>query len=178
MVSGTSLELGSGKSPDPEYDIHVDIDPQHNPDIVADALDLHMFEDNTFDKVKVVDVLEHISYRETSKALKEWHRVMKPGGRIYIQVPECSKAIEMWQRGKLVKQPDLPDLPMVNLAWLIMGGHFDNDYTKDPDTWTHNAHHAMFDVPTLKWYLNEAGFEIESLSVNIHPNILCWAVKK
>lgn len=170
------LELGSGKNPDPEYDVHLDIDIAQNPAVVADALNLP-FADNSFAGVKVVDVLEHISYRDTMDALMEWNRVMVPGGRIYIQVPEAARAIDMWRRNRLVQQPDLPPLPMVNLAWILMGGQFDNDYIKDKSSWRFNSHYALFDTPTLKWYLNETGFRVESLQVNKHPNILCWAVK-
>ena len=177
MASGISLELGSGKNPDPDYDIHLDVDPQHNPDVVASALDIP-FEDDYFDRVKAVDVLEHISYRDTERALSEWSRVLKRGGEIYIQVPECAEAIKNWQTGRLIQQPDLPPLSMVNLAWVIMGGQFDGDYTNDPDTWFYNAHFAMFDVPSLTWYLNKTGFKVKSIEVNAHPNICCWAVKR
>lgn len=43
------------------------------------------FRDSTFDLVIALDVLEHI--KEDSKALKEWHRVLKPGGKLLITVP-------------------------------------------------------------------------------------------
>lgn len=170
------LELGSGKNPDPDYDVHLDIDVAQNPAVVADALSLP-FADGSFDGVKVVDVLEHISYRDTTEALNEWNRVMVPGGRIYIQVPEAAAAIRMWQRHRLVQQPDLPPLPMVNLAWILMGGQFDGDYIQDKSSWRFNSHYALFDVPTLKWYLRETGFVVETCDVNPHPNILCWARK-
>ena len=43
------------------------------------------FKDNTYDAVCAFDVLEHIS--KESAALKEWRRVLKPGGALIITVP-------------------------------------------------------------------------------------------
>lgn len=170
------LELGSGKDPDPEYDIHLDIDIGQSPDIVADALCLP-FADGSITQMKVVDVLEHISYRDTMSALQEWHRVMQQGARVYIQVPEASDAIKTYMKGRLRPRDGLDPLPLVTLAWILLGGHLDGEYVQDPSSWRYNAHYALFDQSTLRWYLKEVGFKIESLRVNKHPNILCWAVK-
>ncbi len=43
------------------------------------------YKENTFDLIVALDVLEHI--KEDSKALKEWHRVLKPKGKLLITVP-------------------------------------------------------------------------------------------
>jgi ubiquinone/menaquinone biosynthesis C-methylase UbiE len=43
------------------------------------------FEDNEFDFVVALDVLEHID--QDREALNEWHRVLKPGGQLMITVP-------------------------------------------------------------------------------------------
>jgi glycosyltransferase involved in cell wall biosynthesis/ubiquinone/menaquinone biosynthesis C-methylase UbiE len=51
---------------------------------VADGIKLP-FKDCSFDKVSCSEVLEHIP--EYKKALKEIHRVLKPGGKVVITVP-------------------------------------------------------------------------------------------
>ena len=43
------------------------------------------FPDNKFEIIIASDVLEHIA--ESAQALKEWHRILKPGGRLIIFVP-------------------------------------------------------------------------------------------
>ena len=43
------------------------------------------FPDNTFDAVGAFDVLEHIELDK--EALREWRRVLKPGGKLLITVP-------------------------------------------------------------------------------------------
>ena len=54
-------------------------------DLVADAHDLHMVEDDSVDGVMIVNTLQHVHHphRVTSEAF----RVMKPGGVLYVNVP-------------------------------------------------------------------------------------------
>ncbi|AYA38097.1 class I SAM-dependent methyltransferase [Hymenobacter oligotrophus] len=51
---------------------------------VMDAAHLD-FEDEKFDLIIASDVLEHIE--DEAQALREWHRVLKPGGRLLVFVP-------------------------------------------------------------------------------------------
>ena len=53
-------------------------------DIVGSALDLP-FEDETVDLIVTQEVLEHVP--DPFLAMREIHRVLKPGGRAYVQLP-------------------------------------------------------------------------------------------
>lgn len=58
-------------------------------DHLCNARDLSMFEDNTFSDVYASHVLEHFDYiKELSAVLGEWYRVLKPGGTLYVSVPD------------------------------------------------------------------------------------------
>lgn len=46
------------------------------------------FADNAFDLIIASDVLEHID--DEAAALREWHRVLRPGGRLLVFVPAHS----------------------------------------------------------------------------------------
>ena len=59
----------------------------------TDAIRIH---DNTVDEIQMIEVLEHIGFKNTEKVLREIHRILKPGGFIHIQVPDCGKAMEYY----------------------------------------------------------------------------------
>ena len=71
-----------GKLPDQAKVVCVDIEAGEGVDLVADAHDLHMVEDNSVDFVMSVSVLEHVKYPQ--KVVDEMHRILKPGGRITV----------------------------------------------------------------------------------------------
>jgi predicted SAM-dependent methyltransferase len=56
----------------------------YNPDLVGDIHNLSL-PDNSVDAILLINLLEHVE--EPHKAVKEAHRVLKPGGYCYIDVP-------------------------------------------------------------------------------------------
>jgi SAM-dependent methyltransferase len=66
----------------------VDIEAQPGVDIVADAHDLHMIDDHSVDCVVAQGMLLHC--RNPDKVISEFHRILKPGGVLYINVPFVS----------------------------------------------------------------------------------------
>lgn len=45
------------------------------------------YEDNTVDEIRAFHIIEHFSFKEVHEVLKEWHRVLKPGGRLWLETP-------------------------------------------------------------------------------------------
>lgn len=74
-----------GKPPEGANIICVDIEAGPGVDLVADAHDLHMVENDSVDFVTSASVLEHVKYPQ--QVVKEIHRILKPGGVVYINVP-------------------------------------------------------------------------------------------
>ncbi len=180
----TRLELGSGYTPyrtdDPEWE-HLDGNP--NAPHVEYLLDLAgplPFADETFDELRAVDCLEHVSYRDTDKVLREWARVLRPGGTIYIQVPAADVMMARYLQNptSLITDEFREYPPVVSLAWRLMGGQADGDYSKPGDDWRLNAHYALFTDLSLRWYLDRAGLLIEELTINPFPNLCCTARKQ
>lgn len=70
----------------------LDINPDHNPDIVFDLMNITLpFEDNTFDEIHAYEVLEHTGtqgdYKFFFAQFSEFWRVLKPGGHLLATCP-------------------------------------------------------------------------------------------
>src|SRR5262245_33970799 len=67
--------------------INVDLHAMHDPDVIADVRDLRIFATAGYDEVLAQDVLEHLPRADAQPALSEWARVLAPGGRLVLRVP-------------------------------------------------------------------------------------------
>ncbi len=94
--------------------------------------------DNSVDEIVASHVLEHFSQHETAFVIKEWVRVLKPGGRIRIAVPDFNYAI---------KHPEHPHFE----GWILGGQTDENDY-----------HKALFNRTKLEGLMLSAGLELIS----------------
>ena len=95
---------------------------------------LPQYADNTVDEIRASHVLEHLSFSEAHLALAEWYRILTPGGRVRVSVPDIDLILATNDPKKL---------------HFLMGGQLDeNDF-----------HKSAYDAKTLVHYLNDAGFE-------------------
>lgn len=78
------LNIGSGVTNYSDKIINFDLQPFKNVEIIGDLFKLP-FQDATFDYVFSIYVLEHIPNPE--HAIREMHRVLKPGGLCYCFIP-------------------------------------------------------------------------------------------
>lgn len=69
------------------------------PDVSSDLRRLP-FEDNYADVAMAIHVLEHFALWETHELLAEWTRVLKPGGKLIIEVPCLDKVVGFIKRGE------------------------------------------------------------------------------
>lgn len=90
-------------------------------DHVRDAKDLSTFGDNTFSHIYASHIVEHFDFKdELHAALKEWNRVLMPGGTVYISVPDMDTLSRLvLQRDKLSIQDRFFVMQM------LFGGHKD-----------------------------------------------------
>lgn len=174
------LELGSGYHPTPGF-THLDLNPNApGVDIVGPAFPLDL-PDGSVEEMRCVDVLEHLSYRDTATALAEWARVLSPDGRLYVQVPDAESIMRWFVESPALLLERIPaELPQTALSgatWRLLGGHSDGVCATDGDDWRWNAHYALFSAESLTEALDAAGLWAESIDVNGHPN-LCVAARK
>jgi ubiquinone/menaquinone biosynthesis C-methylase UbiE len=89
MLEINRLNLGCGRDIRSGW-INLDCAKLPGVDVVHDLAVLPLpFEDNTFDKILCMDVLEHLDY---IPVLRDIHRILKPNGIVEIRVPHFTSA--------------------------------------------------------------------------------------
>jgi len=136
------LNIG-GEHPHPDWEIF-NIQPGEYVDHVGDAQDLSRFADETFDEIYASHVLEHFDFTGSLQtALKQWHRVLKHSGKLYISIPNMDVLCKLFlMKDKYtIKQ-------RYTIMHLMFGAHTNqNDY-----------HYVGFDFDILGKFLADAGF--------------------
>lgn len=173
------LELGGGSRVAAGW-TSVDLNPANQPDYVADVRCLP-FDDGTVSIMRAIDVLEHVSYRETGATLREWARVMEPAGILFVQVPDAHEIMRRYimQEAHALETPDdLPPTLLAGATWRLLGGHADGKYVGNGEDFRLNAHYALFSAASLAEALDAAGFDVLEMETNAHPNLMCKAARR
>lgn len=96
------INLASGQRPFSEPWINIDgIDQGYKVDILTDAKDLHMFEDESVGIIVAHHLVEHIAIHELEYYVGEWRRILKPEGILSIHVPDLRELDKAWLEGKI-----------------------------------------------------------------------------
>ena len=162
------VEIGAGERPDPGYEVHTDVLPLPGIQLLC-RLDRLPFADASVTALRANHVLEHQSFQLVGATLREWARVLAPGARVDIGVPDARYIVTQWVEGAY-------STPEVNY-WLL-GGHMDRDAHKGTDErgvprWVWNAHHTMFDDAWLAELLNANGFTDVDITCYDVRNLRC-----
>jgi SAM-dependent methyltransferase len=84
------LEIGPGPQRIPGFET-LNVVAASNVDYLWNAAKRLPFRSNTFELVYASHILEHIPWYETEQVLAEWVRIVAPGGRLEIWVPDGLK---------------------------------------------------------------------------------------
>ena len=109
------------------------------------------FEDGTFDRVLMSEVLEHL--HDDRRALREALRVLRPGGVLAVSVPHARYPF-WWDP--------------FNAAWTALGGR---PITRGPLVGIWTNHLRLYEPDTLAGVARDAGFEVEELREATHYSL-------
>lgn len=59
------------------------------------------YPDDSVSEIRASHILEHFTFGDAQKAMEEWVRVLKPGGRIRISVPDVDKVLKDTSKNRL-----------------------------------------------------------------------------
>lgn len=121
----------------------LDSEARDHVDYVGDCRDLSFLADASCEEVYASHVVEHLGYdRGVSDALKEFHRVLVPGGRLRLSVPDMDTLCSLFVH----PQTDLNE--KFHLMRMLFGGRLD----------AADVHLAGFNFDFLRDFLTRAGF--------------------
>lgn len=120
------LEVGVGTGFVQRYLLHnqvavvtMDINPALRPDVIGDVCSLP-FRSDAFDAVLCAEVLEHMPFEDSARALQELARVARD--RVVISVPDRTPALRfhLGMSGLFQTEAFLP-LPGLTCPWKLLG---------------------------------------------------------
>lgn len=100
---GASKKHLKGFDSDEWHEIRFDIDEKVKPDIVGTLTDMSLVGSSSVDAIYSSHNIEHIYPHEIPRALKEFHRVLKPEGIVVITCPDLQTVCEAVAKDKLVE---------------------------------------------------------------------------
>ena len=145
------LNLGCGDKILPGY-VNVDVVEARagmRPDVICDLHDLAPFAADSADEVLAVHVVEHFWRWEIRDVLREWLRVLKPGGRMVIECPNILSACQTFLQNP--EQFAREDQNGQRTMWVFYG----DPQWKDPLM----IHRWGYTPESLKALLSEVGLK-------------------
>ncbi len=150
------LNIGSGKRQIEGYR-NVDAVKRPNVDIVAPAHNIPQIGKGQVTDIAAIHVWEHFYRWECDAVIREWKRLLAPGGRLVLELPNFRKCCENFLKApdQIVKHPDQ----------LTYWGIYGDPRDQDP----YMTHRWGWTPETLTAFLEENGFvEVVEVPTQFH----------
>ncbi|MBW7901824.1 MAG: methyltransferase domain-containing protein [Rhodocyclaceae bacterium] len=160
-----------GFDTDDWQELRLDIDASVEPDITGSMTDMSAVANASVDAIFSSHNIEHLYPHEVPLALKEFLRVLRPGGFLVVTCPDLQSVCALVAEGKLTEPAYVsPAGPIAPLD--ILYGH-------RPAMAKGNlfmAHRCGFTQKVLSGTLHSAGFAKVAVKRRTYPGYDLWAV--
>jgi len=109
------------------------------------------YPDNSVDEIKAFHIIEHFHFFEIQEVLKEWCRVLKPGGRLWIETPDFLESCRSFVEGS-------PSMHIEDWRILLYNHFFAHAWVPG------QTHKFLFTETQLRTNLSWAGFKSSNRS--------------
>ena len=154
LPEGLPLETGSSGRSAELMKLHIggrevrdgwkilDIEPRDEVDFAGDVTNLDAFADECCSEIYCSHVLEHVPQAQIAGAVAGFHRILAPGGHLYVSVPDLE--VLSW----LMLNPSYGEVDRFNIMRRMFGGQRD----------AHDFHMIGLYFDLMSSYLRNAGF--------------------
>jgi len=171
------LNCGAGGKVYPKEEGWINIDKRDilGMDLILDlSKENFPYEDESIDEVWLQDFLEHLPITRIPPFLIECHRILKKGGKVFVQCPDLGRIGERYYLTKhssvedRAKDPKILNIDGKVMAELLFG---------DARSYLENQHLWGWDEDSLKTELEKAGFKAIDIHSDGGSNIISWFIK-
>ena len=151
-----ALNLGCGIHYD-EKMINCDL-YESKVDIRLDAVELP-FKTESVDEIVAMQLLEHLSIVDADRAIKEWNRVLKINGILYIGVPDLERCLALAEAIK-----GMGPYRWKTISMFIYGSQTDEG----------QYHKSGYAPEYLEAFLEDNGFKVENINYDTPRRATPW----
>ena len=141
-----NIEFGCGETPTKTGFKTCDIRDLPGIDFVCPAWDIdNLVGENSVDEVFSRHFFEHLTFEQGEKMLDVWHKILKPGGKCEMMLPNMTFHIQQW-----LNRSTLKEIAHANAGfWGWQRGTFD-------DVW--DVHKSGYDADLIRPIIEKYNF--------------------
>ena len=126
------------------------------PDVVCDVFQTLPFPDDYADEVHGYHIFEHVQRYDSDAVLKDWTRVLKPGGLMVLELPCLDRILNIFNY--FLNKDEAPP------AHLTLWGLFGDPKWHNPAM----MHHWCYSIDELRSMMEAQGMSVKSTKPKTH----------